>query len=186
MRLPRLRFTVRRMMIAVAVFAAAFVALAPWMKVPWHHWRQWRELLNTEMTWIQSPVGEFYVKDSFEKYSANSLLKVSEPGVPDREGYYDRERWWLGQGGVLGQDGVTRRRFGEKSGGREHRLTAAHLAWAQQIISTLPPSNATPWQGDVLLVASLSEGYWVTRVYNKSALPPEVQDLVTVLQLRLR
>ena len=33
MRLPRLRFTVGRMMIAVAVFAAAFAALAPWIKI---------------------------------------------------------------------------------------------------------------------------------------------------------
>ena len=64
MRLPRVRFTVRRMMIAVAVFAAAFAALAPWMKVDRDQWRQWRQHLNTEMTWIQSPVGEFYVKDT--------------------------------------------------------------------------------------------------------------------------
>ena len=173
-------------MIAVAVFAAAFAALAPWTKIHRDQWRKWREHLNTEMTWIQSHVGEFYVKNSFEKYSANSLLKVSEPGVPDREGYYDRQRWWLGQGGVLGQFRVTVTRFGGKGGGGENRLTAAELPQVQQIISTLPPSNATSWQGDLLLVASLSEGSWVTKVYNKSALPPAVQDLVRVLQLRLQ
>jgi hypothetical protein len=185
-RLPRLRFTVWRMMIAVAVFAAAFAALAPWMKMHRDQWRKWREHLNTEMTWVQSPVGEFYVKNSFEKYSANSLLKVSEPGVPDREGYYDRQRCWLGQGGVLGSDRVTVTRLGGRGGGGENRLTAAELAQVQQIISTLPPSNATPWQGDLRLVASLSEGHWVTKVYNKSALPPAVQDLVRVLRLRLQ
>jgi hypothetical protein len=186
MRMLRVQFTVRRMMIAVPVFAAAFAALAPWMEMHWDQWRKWRENLNTEMTWIQSPVGEFYVKNSFERYSANTLLKVSEPGVPDRNWYYDRHRWWLGQGGVLGQDRVTVTRFGTKGGGGENRLTAAHLAWVQQIISTLPPSNATPWQGDLLLVASLKEGYWVTKVYDKSALPPAVQDLVRVLHLRLQ
>jgi hypothetical protein len=182
MRLPRPRFTVWRMMIAVAVFAAAFAALAAWMKMHRDQWRKWREHLNTEMTWIQSPVGEFYVKNSFEQYSANSLLKVSDPGVPDREGYYDRRRWWLGQGGVLGQFRVTHSRFGGKSAGGENRLTAAELAQVEQILSTLPPSNAAPWQNDLLLVASFSEGNWVTKVYDKSAVPPAVQDLLRIIQ----
>jgi hypothetical protein len=172
MKLPRLRFTVWRMMIAVAVFAAAFAALAPWMEMYRDQWRKWREYLNTEMTWIESPVGEFYVKNSFEKYSANSLLKVSEPDFRDREGYYDRRRWWLGQGGVLGQDRVTVTPFGRKGAGGENRLTAAELAQVQQIIATLPPSNATPWQGDLLLVASFSEGSWVTKVYSSSVNSP--------------
>ncbi len=157
------------------------------MKVDRDQWRQWRQHLNTEMTWIQSPVGEFNVKDHLETYMAASLLKVSEPGVPDREGYYDRQRGWLGRGGELLQDRVTVTRFGGQGAGGQHDLlTAAELAQVQQIISTLPPSNATSWQGDLLLVASLSEGSWVTKVYDKAALPPAVQDLITVLQLGVR
>ena len=186
MRLPRLRFTVWRMMIAVAVFAAAFAALAPWMKMHRDRWRKWREHLNTEMTWVQSPVGEFYVKNSFEKYSANSLLKVSELGAPDREGYYYRRRWCLGRGGELREEGTFRTSLGTGGGGGQNYLTAAELAQVQQIISKLPPPTGTSSQGDLLLVASLSEGSWVTKVYDKAALPPAVQDLVRVLQLRFR
>ena len=65
-------------------------------------------------------------------------------------------------------------------------MTAAELAQVQQIISKLPPPTGTSSQGDLLLVASLSEVSWVTKVYDKAALPPEVQDLVRVLQLRLQ
>ena len=98
MRLPRVRFTVRRMMVAVAVLAAAF---AVWMQVDRYQWRRWRQHLNTEMTWSRSPVGQFFVKYDLEEYPANSLLKVSELGTPDREGCYDQRRWWLGRGGEL-------------------------------------------------------------------------------------
>ena len=65
-------------------------------------------------------------------------------------------------------------------------MTAAELAQVQQIISKLPPLNGTSSQGDLLLVASLSEGSRVTKVYDKAALPPAIQDLVRVLQLRFR
>jgi hypothetical protein len=65
-------------------------------------------------------------------------------------------------------------------------LTAAELAQVQQLISKLPPATGTSSQGDLLLVASLSEGSWVTKVYDKAALPPTVQDLVRVLQLSFR
>jgi hypothetical protein len=67
MRLPRVRFTVRRMMVAVAVLAAAFAA---WMEVDRY---QWRQHLNTEMSWSRSPVGQFFVKYDLEEYPANSL-----------------------------------------------------------------------------------------------------------------
>jgi hypothetical protein len=180
MRLPRVRFTMRRMMAAVAVLAAAFAAIAPWMKVDRDEWRQ---RLNAEMTWVQSPVDEFYAKDAedpFKKFTANSLLKVSSPGVPDREGYYDRHRWWLGRGGELEHCRVTVTGFGGKGGGGQNVLTAAELAQVQQIISALPPPTATSWQGDLLLVASLSEGSWITRAYDKAALPPAIQDLESV------
>ena len=125
MRLPRVRFTMRRMMAAVAILAAAFAAIAPWMKVDRDGWRQWRQHLNAEMTWVQSPVDEFYARDAedpFKKFAANSLLKVSSPGVPDREGYYDRHRWWLGRGGELEEDRVTVTRVGGKGGGGQHVL----------------------------------------------------------------
>jgi hypothetical protein len=183
MKLPRVRFTVRMTMVAVVVLAAAFAA---WMEVDRYQWRRWRQHLNTEMTWVQSPVDEFYAKDDaedpFKKVTANSLLKISSPGVPDREGYYDRYRWWLGRRGELETDRVTATRFGGKGGGGQHILTAAQLAQVQQIISALPPPTATSWQGDLLLVATLSEGSWVTKVYDKAALPPAIQDLVRVLQ----
>jgi hypothetical protein len=132
---------------------------------------------------------EFYAKDPedpFKMFTANSLLKVSAPGVPDRKGYYDRYRWWLGRGGELCVDHVTATGFGGKGGGGQHVLTAAELGQAQQIISTLPASNATSWQADLLLVAALSEGSWVTKVYDRAALPPEVQDLIRVLQLKFQ
>ena len=185
MKPPRVRFTVRMMMVAVAVLAAAF---ALWMNVDGDQWRWWRQHLNTEMTWVHSPVDEFYAgryaKDPLKKFTAKCLLKVSSPGVPDREGYYDRHRWWLGRGGELEADHVTATRFGRKGGGGQNLLTATELAQVQQIISALPPPTATSWQGDQLLVASLSEGSWVTKVYDKAALPPAIQDLVRVLQLR--
>jgi hypothetical protein len=183
MRLPRVRFTVRRMMVAVGVFAAAFAA---WMEVDRYQWRQWREHLNTEMTWSRSPVGEFFVKHDLEKYAANSLLKVSELGAPDREGYYYQHRWWLGRGGELREESYGRNPLGWGGGGGQHYLTAAELAQVQELISKLPPPDGSSSRGDLLLVASLSEGSWVTKVYDKAALPPAVQDLVTVLRLRFR
>jgi hypothetical protein len=180
MRLPRVRFTVRRMMVAVADLAAAF---AVWMEV---HPSEWRQHLNTEMTWIRSPVGQFYVKHDLEEYPANSLLKALELGAPDREGHYYRQRWWLGRGSELCEERTFRNGSGTGSGLGQNYLTAAELAQVQQIISKLPPSNATSSQGDLLLVASRSEGSWVTKVYDKAALPPAVHDLVRVLQLRFR
>jgi hypothetical protein len=180
MRLPHVRFTVRRMMVAVAVLAAAFAA---WMEVDRY---QWRQHLNTEMTWSRSPVGQFYVKYDLEEYPANSLLKVSELGAPDREGYYYRHRWCLGRGGELREEGTFRTGLGTGGGGGQHYLTAAELAQVQQIISKLPPPTGTASQGDLLMSASLSEGSWVTKVYDNAALPPAVQDLVRVLQLRFR
>jgi hypothetical protein len=183
MKLPRIRFTVRRMMVAVAVLAAAFAA---WMEVDRYQWRQWRRHRNTEMTWSRSPVGEFYVKYHLERYTADSLLKVSELGAPDREGYYYRQRWWLGRGGELQAEGTFRTVLGTGGGGGQNYLTAAELAQVQQIISKLPPPNGTSSRGDLLLVAFLSEGSWATRVYDKAALPPAVQDLVRVLELRFR
>ena len=68
MRLPRARFTVRRILVAVAVLAAAF---AVWMQVDRYQWRRWRQHLNTEMTWSRSPVGQFFVKYDLEEYRAN-------------------------------------------------------------------------------------------------------------------
>jgi hypothetical protein len=183
MRLPRVRFSVRSMMVAVAVSAAAFAAFAAWMEVAPDERRQH---LGTEMTWVRSPVGEFFVKHDLERYTVNSLLKVSDLGAPDGEGHYYMHRWWLGRGGELGTDRTFRTGTGTHSAGGQHYLTAAELAQVQQIISKLPPTNATSSQGDVLLVASPSEGSWVTKVYDKAALPPEVRDLVRVLQQRIR
>jgi hypothetical protein len=180
MRLPRVRFTLRRMMVAVAVLAAAFAA---WMEVA-HY--QWREHLNTEMTWGRSPAGQFFVKYDLKQFTANSLLKVSELGGPDREGYYTQHRWHLGAGGELFEERYGHKAMGWGGAGGQHDLTTAELGQVQQIISKLPPSDGTLSHGDLLLVASLSEGSWVTRVYNKAALPPTVQDLVRILRLALQ
>ncbi len=183
MRLPRVSFTVRSMMIAVAVLAAAFAAFAAWMRVGQDEWRQH---LNTEMKWSRSPVGEFFRKHGFEKFRANSLLKVSAPGAPDRRGYYSRRRSCLGQGGELYSDSRGRSYYGTGFAGGQHWLTAAELAQVGQIISKLPPPNGSYPQGDLLLVSCLSQGSWVTKAYDIAALPPAVKELVRVLQLRLR
>ena len=95
MRLPRVQLTVRRMMVAVAVLAAAFAAWTEVIRYPW------RQHLNTEITWSRSPVGEFYVKSGLKTYTANSLMKVSEIGSADAQGYYTMRRWWLGPRGEL-------------------------------------------------------------------------------------
>jgi hypothetical protein len=147
MRLPRVRFTIRWVMPVVAIVAVLLTGgeLITRSRTR-DEWRKWRWHLNAEMTWAQSPMDEFYAKDAgdpFKKFTANSLLTVSVPGVPDREGYYDRYRWWLGRGGELCVDHVTATRFGGKGGGGQHVLTAAELAQAQQIISTLLPPTAT-------------------------------------------
>ena len=60
MRLPGVQFTVRSMMIAVAVFAA----FAAWTQGGEYAWRQH---LNTEITWSQSPEGQFLEKHGFER-----------------------------------------------------------------------------------------------------------------------
>jgi hypothetical protein len=174
MRLPRVRFTVRTMMVAVAILAAAFAAIPAWIEVVPY---QWRRHLDIEMTWCQSPEGAFFAKCEFKFYTANSLLLVSDLGRADREGYYSIHRWRLGPRGELWES--------QGSGGGQHYLTATELAQAQQMISKLPPSTGSFWHGDPLLVASLSEGSWVTRVYDKAALPPAVQDLAGVLRLGL-
>ena len=181
MRLPRM--TMRRWMIAVAVLAAAFAAIAEWMGVDRY---QSRQHLNTEMTWSRSPVGEFCMEYDHEWHPANSLLKVSELGAPDREGRYYRHRWCVGGVGQLYEERYFRKALGTGSFGEQHYLTATELVQLQQIILKLPPSMGPYSQGDVLLVSSLSEGSWVTKVYDKAALPPAVQDIVRVLQLKFR
>ena len=174
MRLSRVRFTVRSMMIAVALLAAAFAA---WMEFGQYRWRQH---LNTEMTWSRSPAGLFLAKHDFERHAANSLLKVSEVGAPDGDGYYSEHRWCLGRGGELLEE-----TYGGTGGGAgQNYLTAEELAQVQRIISRLPPPNGPYSQGDLLLVSSLSEGSWVTKAYDKAALPPAVKDLVRVLRPR--
>jgi hypothetical protein len=180
MKLSRVRFTVRTMMVAVAVLAAVFAA---WMGVVRY---QWHQHLNTEMTWSRAPASQFFVKYELEEFTANSLLKVSDLGGPDREGYYSQHRWRLGPGGELFEERSGRNALGWGGGGGQNYLTAAELAQAQQIISKLPPSNGSLWYGDPLLVASPSEGSWVTRVYDKATLPSAVQDLFGVLRLRLQ
>ncbi len=187
MRLPRVRFTVRRMMVAVAVLAVASaglaMAFAGWTRVGPHHWRQH---LDTEMTWSRSPVGRFFVKHELEEYSANSLLKVSDLGAPDREGHFTGHRWCLGPGGQLLAETRSHYALGWGSGWGQHYLTAAKMAEVQQIILKLPLSNESYLQRDRLLVSSFKNGSWVTNIYDKAALPPAVQDLVSVLKLRFR
>jgi hypothetical protein len=180
MRLPRVRFTVRRMMVAVALLAAVF---GRWLGVGRD---QWRQHLNTEMTWSQSPVGEFYVKNGVDDFDANCLLKISELGAPDREGNYYRHRWWLGGGGELRKTVRFRNALGVGGVGGQNYLNAAELAQVQQIITKLPRSNRPYLQTDLILVSSFSGGFWVTKIYDKAALPAAVQDLVGVLQLRFR
>ncbi len=184
MRHPRVRFTVRRMMVAVAVLAAAFAAVAGWMKFDPSGWRHH---LNEEMTWCRSPESAFHSKDiGIIWVHANSLLKVSEVGVRHPWGYYDQHRWCLGPGGELLDRRAGSKATGWGDPGGQHELTAAELAQVQQLLAVLPPSNGSHSQGELLLVSSLSEGSWVTKVYDKSALPSAVRDLVTVLHLSLR
>jgi hypothetical protein len=190
MRLPHVRLTIRWVMLLVAIVAVLLTGgeLITRSRTQ-HEWRKWHQDLNAETTWVQSPMDEFYAKDPedpFKMFTANSLLRVSAPGVPDRKGYYDRHRWWLGPRGELQHFRVTATGFGGKGGGAQHVLTAEELAQVQQIISALPPPTATSWQGDLLLVASLSEGSWVTSAYDKAAFPPAVQDLIRVLRLRFQ
>ena len=180
MKLPRVRFTVRTLMFAVAISAAAF---ATWIGAVQY---QWREHLNTEMTWSRSPAGQFFVKYELKKFTANSLLKISDLGGADREGYYSQHRWRLGPGGELFEERSGRNALGWGGAGGQTYFTATELVQAQQMISKLPPSNATFLRGDLLLVAAPNEGSWDTRVYDKAALPPAVQDLLGLLRLRLQ
>ena len=131
MRVPRVRFTVRRLMVIMAVFAAASAA---WVEVDRY---QWRRYLNTEMTWSRSPVYHFYQSlPDLGRTPATCLLKISELGVPDREGDHYQHRWSLSRGGEL---------FEEMSGptggaGGQHNLPAAG-AQVQQRIAKLPPPD---------------------------------------------
>jgi hypothetical protein len=181
MRLRLMRFTVRSMMIAVAVLAAVFAAFAAWMQVDQY---EWRRHLNTELRWSGSPVGEFVLMDG-ERYRVNGILKVSAPGVSKQGGYYFRHRLCVDQGGELYRDTRCHSFYGTAIARGKWLLTAANLAEVEQIISKLPPANASYPQGDLILVSSLSDGSWVTRAYDIAALPPAVKELVRVLQLRL-
>jgi hypothetical protein len=165
-------------MVAVAAVAVLAAAVVAWTQVDRTEWRQ---QLDSELTWIQSPVGEFLTEYHINE-RAGSILKVSEFLAADGEGRYYGHRWWLGRGGELRDYRTFRTGSGSGGGGAQNHLTAAELARVQQLISNLPPPNMPRSQVDLLLVASLSNGSWVTRVYDKAALPPEVQDLVRVLQ----
>jgi hypothetical protein len=134
------------------------------------------------MTWIQSPVGEFFAERQVDE-EASCILKVSEFLAPDREGGYYGHRWWLGRGGELRDYRTFPTGSGSHGVGQQNYLTGAELAQVQQLISNLPPPNMPSSQVYLLLVACLSKGSWVTRVYGKAAPPPAVQDLVRVLQL---
>jgi hypothetical protein len=178
MRIPRVRFRLRSAMVAVAgmaILAATFVA---WTRVLRS---EWGEQLDSEMTWTQSPVGEFFTEYQINE-KAGCILKVSEFLAADGEGRYYGHRWWLGRGGELRDYRTFRTGSGSGGGGAQNHLTAAELAQVQLLISNLPSPNAPASQVDLLLVASLSNGSWVTRVYDKAALPPAVQDLVRVFQ----
>jgi hypothetical protein len=166
------------MMVAVAVLAAAFAA----GKILWYRSSKWHRHLSAEMTWSGSPAEQFYARPGLEEYTANSLLKVSDLGRPGYDGGYDRHRWWLAPVPELRSYGTFHHQFGAGGGGGQHRLTAAEWVQAQQIISKLPPSNSPYLEGDLLLVSFRSNGSWVTRGYDKAALPPAVQDLMKFLR----
>lgn len=183
MRLPRVRFTVPRMMFAVAAVAAA---VAAWMES-----RQdpsWRWNLNVEMKWSQSPVGEFFPTDDVETYQPNGLLlKVSDVDAPQggpKFPSYRKVRWCLSQAGELSRRDIVKGAYCAYRRCSEGYLTRAELAEVQQTISKLPPSNGPYRRGALLLVSTLSDGSWVTKVYDKAALPPAVRDLVTLVHLK--
>ena len=125
---------------------------------------------------------ESLVKNQPDEFKASSFLRVSELLAPDLEGYCYGHRWWLSRGGELRDWRTFRTGSGSGGAGTQHDLTAAELAHVQQLISNLPPPNMPSTKVDLLLVASLSNGSWVTRVYDKAKLPPAVQDLVRVLE----
>jgi hypothetical protein len=164
------------MMVAVAGLAVAFAA---WIGVDQY---EWREHLNAEMTWCRSPADRFFVKYSLKEYTANCLPKVSELGAPDREGNHAQHRWRLSPGGELFEERYGHKAAGWGGGDGQNYPTAAELAQVQQNIPKLPPSSGSSSHGDLLLVASLSEGSRVTNVYGKSKLPPAVQNLMKILR----
>ena len=165
-------------MVAVATAAVLAAAVVAWTRVDRS---EWREQLNSELTWVQSPVGEFFMEHLIDE-KASCILKVSEFRAADVEWRYYRHRWWIGGNGELRDYRTFRTGSGSHGAGAQNHLTAAELAQVQQLISKLPPPNMPSSQVDLLLVASLSNGSWVTRVYDKAALPPAVQGLVRVLQ----
>lgn len=179
MRLPRVRFSVRSIMVAVAVLAVALV-VAPQMKCGVDLWRRH---LNDQMKWSRSPIGEFFM-DGPPYHQATSLLKVSEIGAPDPKGFYCDRRWCLGRRGELTRCHLSKDFYAARRAGSSRRLTAAELAQVQEMISNLPPSNRAYSRGDLVLVSFLRKGSWFTRVYDKATLPSAVQDLVAVFRLK--
>ncbi len=179
MRLPRP--TIQKAMLAVAILAAVFAA---GKELLWYCSSKWHKHLSTEMTWSDSPAEQFYARTSFDEYTANSLLKVSDLGLPGYGGNYDRQRWWLAPVPELRSWGTFHHRLGSGGEGGQQQLTAAEFSQAQQIISKLPPSNNPYLKGNLLVVSFRSNGSWVTRGYDKTSLPPAVQDLMKFLQRR--
>ncbi len=185
MRLPRVRSAVRIPIVAVAVLAAALAAWIECSEDP-----LWRWNLNGEMTWSRSPVGEFFPKDEVEISQPNILLKVSDADAPDGGPRYNqlpsyrKLRWCLGRAGELSRREIVHGAYCGWRRSWQDGLSRAELAEVQRIISKLPPSNGPYHHGDLLLVSTLSEGSWVTKVYDKAAPPPAVRDLVTLLHLR--
>jgi hypothetical protein len=180
-RIPRMRFRLRSGMIAVAAVAILSAAIVAWMRVDRSEWRQ---QLDSEMTWTQSPFDKSLVKNQPDEFKASSLLRVSKLLAPDLEGDCYVHRWWLSQGGELRDFRNFRTGSGSGAGEGQKYLTAAELARVQQLISNLPAPVTPSSQGEALLVASLSEGSWVTKVYDGAALPPTVQELLGVLRAR--
>jgi hypothetical protein len=178
MRIALVRFKLRSAMVVVATVAILAAAVVAWTRVDRSEWRQ---QLDSEVTWTQSPVGEFFVEHQIDE-NVSTILKVSEFLAADGEGRYYGHRWWIGRGGELRDYRTFRTGSGSHGAGAQNHLTVAELAHVQQLISDLPPPNVPPSQVDLLLVASSSNGYWVTRVYDKAALPPAVRGLVRVLQ----
>src|SRR4051794_30327531 len=111
MRVPRVRFRVRRMMV-IPVFVAA--TLVAWVTVDRLRRGPYRARLEGEVKWSQNPSARFFpplkgyrrpegkfiwLVDGLNEPAPTCFLKISYLEGPDRQGRYYEQRWAFGQGG---------------------------------------------------------------------------------------
>ena len=169
MRLPRVRFTVRRMMALTLGFSLIFWGV--------------RDRQDLFKAYPRSPAMDYHVRwqgGPEGDYGGSKVLKLTTfpGGYPESAVQFQ-----------LDASGRAGRWLNAYNWSSQHqtwwRLTGEEMEQARETVPTLPASDSPPSLGWLLIVGFDHGGVWTTRIYDRTKLPPEVVQLCRIVRFKL-